>query len=69
MGQFQEDERVTAHETYGAHLSWMAEAAEAVFARQRGNLKREDRDEVARFRAHHEAAQAELRRLRELIKR
>ncbi len=66
--RFTEDEGVRAHETYAAHLSWMAEAAETLFARQRGNLRAEDRKLIEDFRTHHAAALDELRALRAALK-
>jgi hypothetical protein len=65
--RFSEDEQVRAHETYGAHLSHMAETARLIFARQRGNLTARDRALVAEFDHHAAAARAELAELRRLI--
>lgn len=61
---FRDDPRIDRLETLAAYLSWMRQAAEIIAARQRGNLRRADRDELERLRAAHEAAVDILREMR-----
>lgn len=61
---FRDDPRIDRLETLAAHLSHMREAMDILAARQRGNLKREDRAEVERHQAHWRAAVRLLKELR-----
>lgn len=61
---FRDDPRIDRLETLAARLSRMQQAAEIVFARQRGNLRRDDRDEIDEFRQAYTAALAMLTELR-----
>ena len=46
---FRDDPRLDRLETLAARISRMQQAGRIVFARQRGNLKRADRDEIDEF--------------------
>lgn len=63
MGR-RDDPRIDRLETLAALLSIQDDEAEEVFARQRGNFKREDRQAVARYRALRERALLLLREIR-----
>lgn len=61
---FRDDPRIDRLETLAALLSIQDDEAEEVFARQRGNLRREDRRAIERYRTLRERVLVLLREIR-----